>query len=86
MPDHASPCRDQTHGQKLCTNKGSYNTDTPHSGDITGEGYYGITHPLHHTLDNDGDPVEGFRNGHHTQNCDTKQNYLLVLTEQPPSY
>ena len=58
MGDHTAPGGNQAKIQQLGANKRTDDTNAPHTGNVIEEGEAGLSHALHHALNNDGKTVE----------------------------
>ena len=79
MPNHTYPGGDQAHMQQLGADEGAKDPDAPHAADAEHKRKHRVAHTLHHALNHNGYPVEGFRHRHHTQHCRAQGNHHCIL-------
>ena len=81
MGDHTSPGRYQTEAQNLGANKGSHDSNAPHTDDIIDKRLSCFANALHHALNDNGKSIERFGKSHHSENRNAQVNHLLICGE-----
>lgn len=78
MEDHAAPCRYESESDDLCTEKGTCDSDEPHSYDIINKWLFRFADTLHQTFYDDREAIERFRKRNHAKNRCSKVNDFLI--------
>ena len=82
MKYHTSPRGLESEGEERYAHEGAEYSDKPHSRDVTYEGIDGLTHSVHHTLNDYGYSEEGLGESHETKHSSAETYYLGVRGEQ----
>ena len=72
--DHAAPGGGEAHAHQADGDKGTADADEPHGAEAVDKGNNGVADALHHALRDNGDAVEGLRDGHHAQHGRAEQD------------